>query len=429
MRDLANATIAILGLPINHRLVPRVLPNARVMTRPSLKESIESVCSGLADAALVDEFGGMSTVLGGLACANQPLRMIWIPTLETELGIGATFRARPAADEIRDAIGVMGRGGALSSIITRWGYDLPQSLGSMNALLEADKVERRLIYLVAFFGWLAAVATFAAIHIRRQRDRIERETAERRRAETARLESERRFRELLEGVQLVAIMTDRNEGITFCNDYTLSLTGWSRQEVIGHPPKDFLDNGYVRNLAEALDSSPESMVGLQPLEGTLLTKAGRQLVIRWTSTVLRDTSGRAVGFASLGEDVTELRRLRAEAANRESEERFQAIFQHAAVGVAQTDLEGIVRLANDRYCALVGFAREELLGRSTLSFTYGEDIEPQLAQMRRLTMGEASSFSIEKRYVRKGGSLAWARLEWIADSRCGLPAETLHFRC
>ena len=409
VRDLANATIALADLPINQRLVRRVLPNARVMTRPSLKESIESVCGGLADASFADEFGGMSTALGGLACTNQPLRMIWIPTLETELGIGATFRARPVADEIRDEIGVMGRGGALSPIITRWGYDLPQSMGAMNALLAADRLGRRLVYLVAFLGCLAAAAIFTAIYIRRQRNRIERESAERRRVETALLASERRFRELLEGVQLVAIMTERNAGITFCNDYTLSLTGWSRQEVIGCPPQDLLDDGDFRSLAQGLDSSPELME-LGPWEGTLLTKAGQQLAIQWTGTVVRDTAGRAVGFARLGEDVTELKRLRAKAANRESAERFRAIFQHAAVGVAQTDLEGIVKLVNDRYCALVGLPREELLERSVFSYTYGEDIEPQRAHIHRLMVGEASSFSMEKRYVRKGGSLVWARV-------------------
>jgi PAS domain S-box-containing protein len=45
-------------------------------------------------------------------------------------------------------------------------------------------------------------------------------------------ESERRFRELLEDLQLVAIMTDLKGTITFCNDYTLAITGWSKEEVI-----------------------------------------------------------------------------------------------------------------------------------------------------------------------------------------------------
>ena len=66
---------------------------------------------------------------------------------------------------------------------------------------------------------------------------------------------------------------------------------------------------------------------------------------------------RPAGFASLGEDITELSRLRAEAATRESEERFRAIFQYAAIGVAQVDLDGKVTLANDRYCAILGRSR------------------------------------------------------------------------
>jgi PAS domain S-box-containing protein len=409
VQDLAGATVAIHGLPINLRLVRRILPKARLVTKPTLKEGIEAVCAGLADGAFVDEFGGMSTALGGLSCANQPLRMIWIPTLQTELGIGATFAARSVANQIREEIGVMGRDGTLSPIITRWGYDLPQSLGAMNDLLEADKLERRLISLAAVLGSLAALATLAAIKIRRQKNRIERESAERRRAESALLESERRFRKLLEGVPLVALIFDRNAGMTYCNDYTLSITGWAREEMIGRRLKDILENGEIASLADGLDGSGDDVV-LRPSEGTLFTKTNQPLAIQWTGTILRDMNGNAVGFAALGEDVTELKRLRGEAANRESEERFRAIFQHAAVGVAQTDLEGNIRLVNDRYCAIVGVSRDELLGQSLRSHTYHEDIQLQLAHMRRIILGEDSSFSMEMRYLRKGGSLAWATL-------------------
>ena len=46
-------------------------------------------------------------------------------------------------------------------------------------------------------------------------------------------ESERRFRDLLEGVQFVAIITDLYGIITFCNAHTLTITGWSEDEIVG----------------------------------------------------------------------------------------------------------------------------------------------------------------------------------------------------
>jgi len=47
------------------------------------------------------------------------------------------------------------------------------------------------------------------------------------------LESERRFRELMERVHMIAIVLDKDANITFCNDFLLQLTGWSRQDVMG----------------------------------------------------------------------------------------------------------------------------------------------------------------------------------------------------
>ncbi|TMB86036.1 MAG: PAS domain S-box protein, partial [Chloroflexi bacterium] len=52
-------------------------------------------------------------------------------------------------------------------------------------------------------------------------------------AELATHESERRFREILERVQLIAVMVDRTGLITFCNDHLLRLTGWTREELLG----------------------------------------------------------------------------------------------------------------------------------------------------------------------------------------------------
>ena len=46
-------------------------------------------------------------------------------------------------------------------------------------------------------------------------------------------ESNRRFREMLENLELISITLDRRGTVTFCNDFLLRLTGWKRVEVIG----------------------------------------------------------------------------------------------------------------------------------------------------------------------------------------------------
>ena len=56
---------------------------------------------------------------------------------------------------------------------------------------------------------------------------------ERKQREDAQFEAERRLRDILESVQMVAVMIDTEGRVTFCNSFLLALTGWSREEVIG----------------------------------------------------------------------------------------------------------------------------------------------------------------------------------------------------
>ncbi|MBS0660986.1 MAG: PAS domain S-box protein, partial [Verrucomicrobia bacterium] len=62
---------------------------------------------------------------------------------------------------------------------------------------------------------------------------IQRDVTARKQAEDALRESDRRFRDMLENVALIAITLDPQGRVTFCNDHLLQLTGWTREEVVG----------------------------------------------------------------------------------------------------------------------------------------------------------------------------------------------------
>jgi two-component system, cell cycle sensor histidine kinase and response regulator CckA len=109
--------------------------------------------------------------------------------------------------------------------------------------------------------------------------------------------------------------------------------------------------------------------------------------------------------------VSSLRqRKQAEAARREIEERFRAIFQQAAVGVAQVNLDGEVAMVNDRYCEVLGYTRDELLGTTLMDKTHQDDVQGVLANRRRLLAGESSAYSMEMRCVRKDRAIMWVKL-------------------
>ena len=115
-------------------------------------------------------------------------------------------------------------------------------------------------------------------------------------------------------------------------------------------------------------------------------------------------------------------RKHSEASLRASEERFRAIFHQAAVGDAQVTLAGEVSMVNDRYCEVLGYAREEIVGRNLIERMHPEDCPQVQANRRRLLEGESAPYSLEIRAVRRGGAITWIKLhESLVRSEDGRP--------
>src|SRR5215475_4042154 len=95
---------------------------------------------------------------------------------------------------------------------------------------------------------------------------------------------------------------------------------------------------------------------------------------------------------------------------RDSEARFRAIFENAAVGIARVAPDGHWLEVNQRLCDIVGYSREELMTKTFAEITHPDDLEQDLIAMRRILAGEIDTYLMEKRYYRKDGSVVWANL-------------------
>jgi PAS domain S-box-containing protein len=129
---------------------------------------------------------------------------------------------------------------------------------------------------------------------------------------------------------------------------------------------------------------------------------------KWEVRPWFDSSGNIGGIVIFVEDATA--RTRAEQVLSEAEARFRATFEQAAIGMAQVTLEGKFLLVNQRFCDITGYAQAELLGRTFQEITHPDDLEANLTFLRRTLRGEAMHYSMEKRYIRKNGSVVWVEL-------------------
>lgn len=106
-----------------------------------------------------------------------------------------------------------------------------------------------------------------------------------------------------------------------------------------------------------------------------------------------------------------LEREQEERALRESEGKFRAVFQQAAVGVAVLETAtGRFLDVNQRMCEINGLTREEMLKTDFMALTLPEDLGGDLDQMKRLVAGEIPNFTMEKRNIRGDGQICWVNL-------------------
>ena len=123
-------------------------------------------------------------------------------------------------------------------------------------------------------------------------------------------------------------------------------------------------------------------------------------------TVARCERSREV--CELPVESTELQGTRE--ALRENERRARALFEQAAVGLAEVAPDGRWLRVNQRLCDIVGYSTAELTALTFQDITHPEDLDADLDQVRRMLAGEIETYKMEKRYVRKDGSLVWVNL-------------------
>jgi PAS domain S-box-containing protein len=117
------------------------------------------------------------------------------------------------------------------------------------------------------------------------------------------------FRELMSNVNMFAVTFNQQAEIIYCNGHFVRMTGLSLDEIMGRGWNDVFVSPGAANIQvpfpRLLSGNREALYH----ESDLLTRAGERYWVRWNSIPLRDSSGSVVGVASIGEDITERRRL------------------------------------------------------------------------------------------------------------------------
>jgi PAS domain S-box-containing protein len=121
---------------------------------------------------------------------------------------------------------------------------------------------------------------------------------------------------------------------------------------------------------------------------------------------------------TIRQSVAEMRQLAehtthleaAKSASEESERRFRASFDQAAVGMCHLGLDGKLLRINDRFCEITGYDRAEILTMSCRDLTHSHDVDRDQKHFDKLASREATHFTYEKRYIHKNRNVVWVQI-------------------
>ncbi|OPX62660.1 MAG: putative diguanylate cyclase [Methanomassiliicoccales archaeon PtaB.Bin215] len=237
-------------------------------------------------------------------------------------------------------------------------------------------------------------------------------------------ESEEKYRTIIEHSPLAFALTDPSGKIVEANPRFCILMQCSLEEVIGRRPQDLMQPDDQHRVDDNLPVLHERGTG--SVQARLFRDDGTFVPVSVFAVDL--PNGSTMAFI---EDITERkdweRRLRErEEELRKSMQKFQAIFDGATVGIVTTDLDGRPIDFNDRFVQITGYSPQELMAMRLAYCTHPDDTTGTRELYATLMAGAIDHFVKENRYVRKDGTLAWARLfsSILVDSQ-GRPEKVL----
>jgi len=181
--------------------------------------------------------------------------------------------------------------------------------------------------------------------------------------------NERRWRSLLENVQLLAVGVDREGRIDYVNPYFSEVTGFLLEEIIGKSIAELVPEDERENL---LVQYRKGLSGEIPTdrERSLMKKDGSKREIAWSNVLLRDLEGRATGTLSLGADITE--RRQAEEELQREREQMHSILSSMNTGLALIEPDYTVAWVNQTLRNLLPWG--DPVGRKCFSFAENREI-------------------------------------------------------
>ncbi|MEW6112660.1 MAG: PAS domain S-box protein [Thermodesulfobacteriota bacterium] len=193
---------------------------------------------------------------------------------------------------------------------------------------------------------------------------VVRDITDRKRAEQALRESEERYRYVVENIEDFICTHDLQGNLLFVSSAPARLLGLDPANMVGTNLRSYL----VPEVRHQFDDLLDTVIRDGRASGLMLVQVGsrEKRIMEYHNTLHTGPDGEPI-VIGIARDVTE--RRRAEQALRESQERYQELFNESKDGVYVIDRDGRLREANQAFCDILGYAKDDIVGQD-IRFTY-----------------------------------------------------------
>ncbi|MCL5108219.1 MAG: PAS domain S-box protein, partial [Chloroflexi bacterium] len=231
--------------------------------------------------------------------------------------------------------------------------------------------------------------------------------SDRKRTESALHETEERFRALFDRSLDGVYVHDFVGNFLDANDAALQMLGYAREDVSRLNFAALVAADQKPLLAQTMEELIETGTQREATVFRLRRADGVEVWVETKSSVIFH-GDEPYAIQGIARDITE--RKLSETALRESEARFRAVFDNAAIGIAISDLEERVVEANPAHLRLMGYSVEELRGLRTADRVHAEDLPRTVDLLRGLVSGDHKHNQQQRRNIRKDGRPVWVNI-------------------
>jgi sigma-B regulation protein RsbU (phosphoserine phosphatase) len=181
----------------------------------------------------------------------------------------------------------------------------------------------------------------------------------------------------------------------------ISLTGYSAEDFLGERIRfeDIVHPEDRDRLGAEIESYANRNIGDYTQIYRIVTRDGEVRWVEDTTTAERDAEGRILHYQGIVVDITE-RKLAEDELSR-SEAKFRRILETAAEGFLMMDDQWRIVEVNEAYCRMLGYEREELIGKQP--FTLGTDEFKRFLRTHAAGLINSKVRIFEGAYIAKAG--------------------------